>query len=240
MTLTVRNLSKSYGRKQAVAEVSLEVLRGEIVGLLGPNGAGKTTSFYCIVGLTKADSGQILIHDADITRVAMHKRARAGLGYLPQDSSVFRRLTTYQNIAAIVELRRDLSRSDRKTRIQQLIDEFGLHDVVDTKGEQLSGGERRRLEIARALATEPKFMLFDEPFAGVDPISVQEIKKNIRHLAERQIGVLLTDHNVRETLDITDRAYIVHDGRIIAEGNAEAILSSEKVREVYLGGDFLL
>ena len=239
MTLTVEKISKAYGRKQAVAEVSLEVQPGEIVGLLGPNGAGKTTSFYCIVGLTKADSGRISIHDQDITHAAMHRRARAGLGYLPQDSSVFRRLTTYENIAAIVELRKDLSKTQGKQRVQMLLEEFGLLDLSDVKGEQLSGGERRRLEIARALATEPKIMLFDEPFAGVDPISVQEIKKNIRHLAERAIGVLLTDHNVRETLDLTDRAYIVHDGRIIADGDAEAILSSKRVREVYLGGEFV-
>ncbi|MCY4657935.1 MAG: LPS export ABC transporter ATP-binding protein [Gammaproteobacteria bacterium] len=239
MPLLVDSISKSYGRKLAVADVSLEVNQGEIVGLLGPNGAGKTTSFYCIVGLTRADRGRILIHGTDITRAAMHKRARAGLGYLPQDSSVFRRLTAYQNIAAIVELRKDLNKAQRQAKVVQLLEEFGLTQLADSKGEQLSGGERRRLEIARALATEPKFMLFDEPFAGVDPISVQEIKKNIRHLADRDLGVLLTDHNVRETLDLTDRAYIVHDGRIIAEGTSEAILSNDKVREVYLGVDFI-
>ena len=240
MTLSVQNLSKSYGRKLAVAEVSLDVRPGEIVGLLGPNGAGKTTSFYCIVGLTKPDNGQILIDNTDITKVAMHKRARSGLGYLPQDSSVFRRLTAAQNIAAIVELRPGLNRAARKSKVQDLLTEFGLNGVANTKGSQLSGGERRRLEIARALATEPRFMLFDEPFAGVDPISVNEIKKNIRHLANRKIGVLLTDHNVRETLDLTDRAYIVHDGCIIAEGDTETILANDKVREVYLGGEFLL
>jgi len=239
LPLLVDSISKSYGRKLAVADVSLEVNQGEIVGLLGPNGAGKTTSFYCIVGLTRADRGRILIHGTDITRAAMHKRARAGLGYLPQDSSVFRRLTAYQNIAAIVELRKDLNKAQRQAKVVQLLEEFGLTQLADSKGEQLSGGERRRLEIARALATEPKFMLFDEPFAGVDPISVQEIKKNIRHLADRDLGVLLTDHNVRETLDLTDRAYIVHDGRIIAEGTSEAILSNDKVREVYLGVDFI-
>ena len=240
MSLKVESISKAYGRKLAVADVSLEVHQGEIVGLLGPNGAGKTTSFYCIVGLVRADSGSISIENTDVTHVAMHLRARAGLGYLPQDSSVFRSLTTYQNIAAIVELRKGLKKAERNQRVEQLLDEFGLTDLSEVKGGQLSGGERRRLEIARALATEPKFMLFDEPFAGVDPISVQEIKKNIRHLADRDIGVLLTDHNVRETLDLTDRAYVVHDGQIIAEGGADAILSNQAVREVYLGGDFLI
>ena len=240
MSLKVESISKAYGRKLAVADVSLEVHQSEIVGLLGPNGAGKTTSFYCIVGLVRADSGTISIENTDVTHVAMHLRARAGLGYLPQDSSVFRSLTTYQNIAAIVELRKGLKKAERNQRVEQLLDEFGLTDLSEVKGGQLSGGERRRLEIARALATEPKFMLFDEPFAGVDPISVQEIKKNIRHLADRDIGVLLTDHNVRETLDLTDRAYVVHDGQIIAEGGADAILSNQAVREVYLGGDFLI
>ena len=240
MTLEVQHISKMYGRKTAVADVSLTVKKGEIVGLLGPNGAGKTTSFYCIVGLAKPDGGTISIDTKDITRLPMHKRAKAGLGYLPQESSVFRRLTAYQNILAVVELRNDLNRLARKELTQKLIDDFGLNNVSDIKGEQLSGGERRRLEIARALATEPQFMLFDEPFAGVDPISVRDIKTNIRQLAERDIGVLLTDHNVRETLDLTDRAYIVHDGLIVAEGDTNAILSNPKVRQVYLGGDFLL
>ncbi len=214
--------------------------RGEIIGLLGPNGAGKTTSFYMIVGLIKADDGVIELDGEPITSKPMHERARLGVGYLPQEASVFRKLSVADNIMAILELKRDLSKADRRGRLEQLLDEFHLQGVRTQIGERLSGGERRRVEIARALASEPKFILLDEPFAGVDPISVGEIKAMIRDLARRNIGVLITDHNVRETLDICDRAYIVNEGHIIADGNTEAILSNETVRNVYLGAQFRL
>ncbi len=213
---------------------------GEIVGLLGPNGAGKTTCFYMIVGLVRMDAGSILLDGADLSRAPMHARARAGIGYLPQEASVFRKLSVKDNLRAVVELRRDLSRQSRRQLVDRLLDEFRLKDVQTATGEQLSGGERRRVEIARALAAEPAFMLLDEPFSGVDPISVADIKDEIRDLAQRRIGVLITDHNVRETLDICDRAYIVNDGHIIAAGDADAILSNETVRSVYLGERFEL
>ena len=238
--LAARDLRKQYRNKIAVESVSLDVTSGEIVGLLGPNGAGKTTTFYMIVGLLKADAGEISLDDRLLTNAPMHVRARAGIGYLPQEASVFRKLSTEDNIMAILELRRDLSRSQRRDHLEALLNEFHLHSVRKTMGERLSGGERRRLEIARALATEPAFMLLDEPFAGVDPISVADIKKEIRDLAGRGIGVLITDHNVRDTLDICDRAYIVSAGQIIAEGGPEAILSNEQVRNVYLGETFSL
>ncbi len=238
--LEARDLRKQYRNKVAVESVSLAVESGEIVGLLGPNGAGKTTTFYMIVGLLKADAGQIDLDGKALTNAPMHLRARAGIGYLPQEASVFRKLTTEDNIMAILELRRELSGSQRKDQLEQLLDEFHLQGVRKSLGERLSGGERRRLEIARALATEPGFMLLDEPFAGVDPISVADIKKEIRHLASRQIGVLITDHNVRDTLDICDRAYIVSAGQIIAEGKPSAILQNEQVRSVYLGDSFSL
>lgn len=238
--LRVRNLSKRYGQRQVVEDISLTVARGEIIGLLGPNGAGKTTSFHMIVGLIKADGGNILLDDVSITNQPMHQRARAGIGYLPQEASVFRKLSAENNLRAILELRKDLDKAARNEKLERLLDEFGLQGVRDNLGEQLSGGERRRVEIARALATEPKFILLDEPFAGIDPISVNEIKSLIRDLAKRRIGVLITDHNVRETLDICDRAYIVAKGHIIAEGDADAILSNETVRDVYLGDDFRL
>jgi lipopolysaccharide export system ATP-binding protein len=238
--LRVRNLRKQYGQRLVVEDISLTVARGEIIGLLGPNGAGKTTSFYMIVGLVKADSGSIALDDAIITEQPMHDRARAGIGYLPQEASVFRKLSAEDNVRAILELRKDLDQAERNEKLDRLLDEFGLQGVRDNLGEQLSGGERRRVEIARALATEPKFILLDEPFAGVDPISVNEIKGLIRDLAKRRIGVLITDHNVRETLDICDRAYIVAKGHIIAEGDADAILSNETVRDVYLGDEFRL
>jgi lipopolysaccharide export system ATP-binding protein len=238
--LRVRNLSKQYGQRLVVEDISLTVSRGEIIGLLGPNGAGKTTSFYMIVGLVKADGGSIELDDANITDQPMHNRARAGIGYLPQEASVFRKLSAENNLRAILELRKDLDKAARNEKLERLLDEFGLQGVRDNLGEQLSGGERRRVEIARALATEPKFILLDEPFAGIDPISVNEIKSLIRDLAKRRIGVLITDHNVRETLDICDRAYIVAKGHIIAEGDADAILSNETVRDVYLGDDFRL
>ena len=218
----------------------MQLSSGEIVGLLGPNGAGKTTCFYMIVGLVKMDEGSIHLDDENLSRAPMHTRARAGIGYLPQEASVFRRLSVEDNLIAIVELRRDLRKLERTRLVDQLLDEFHLTAVKKTLGERLSGGERRRLEIARALASEPTFMLLDEPFAGVDPISVADIKDEIRDLAGRRIGVLITDHNVRETLDICDRAYIVNEGHIIAEGNSEAILSNETVRRVYLGEQFEL
>jgi len=239
-TLAARDLRKQYRNKVAVENVSLHVDSGEIVGLLGPNGAGKTTTFYMIVGLLRADAGEIRLDEKTLTRAPMHVRARAGIGYLPQEASVFRKLSAEDNIMAILELRRDLTGEQRKAHLEQLLDEFHLQGVRKSLGERLSGGERRRLEIARALATEPGFMLLDEPFAGVDPISVADIKSEIRDLAGRHIGVLITDHNVRDTLDICDRAYIVSAGQIIAEGKPGAILENEQVRSVYLGEAFSL
>ena len=238
--LRARNLQKSYGKHLAVSDISLEVASGEIIGLLGPNGAGKTTSFYMIVGLIKADAGTIELDGTNLTRLPMHGRARAGIGYLPQEASVFRRLTVEQNLRAILELQKGMSRTERREREDQLLDEFGLTPIRTQRGERLSGGERRRLEIARALASNPRFMLLDEPFAGVDPISVADIKAQIRDLAARGIGVLITDHNVRDTLDICDRAYIVVQGQIIEAGDASAILQNETVRNVYLGDQFEL
>lgn len=238
--LTVTGLSKRYRGRNVVEGVGLAVDSGEVVGLLGPNGAGKTTSFYMILGLVKADSGTIRIDDEDLSRAPMHQRARAGIGYLPQEASVFRKLNVEQNILAVAELRRDLDRDSQRTLVAELLRDLRLTDIRDNLGERLSGGERRRVEIARALAGEPRFMLLDEPFAGVDPISVDNLKQEIRALAERNIGVLITDHNVRETLDICDRAYIVNEGHLIAEGNPDAILSNETVRRVYLGEMFEL
>ncbi|MEM7220165.1 MAG: LPS export ABC transporter ATP-binding protein [Pseudomonadota bacterium] len=238
--LKVRSLKKSYGSYLAVADISLDVATGEIIGLLGPNGAGKTTSFYMIVGLIRPDAGSIVLDDRDLTALPMHGRARAGIGYLPQEASVFRRLTVEENVRAILELQKHLSRDQRKAREAELLEEFGLTKLRRQRGERLSGGERRRLEIARALASEPLFMLLDEPFAGVDPISVQDIKEQIRDLANRGIGVLITDHSVRDTLEICDRAYIVNQGNIIANGDSEAILNNETVRSVYLGDQFTL
>ncbi len=238
--LEVSSLRKQYGNKLAVESVSLTVHSGEIVGLLGPNGAGKTTCFYMIVGLLKADAGDIYLDERRLTQTAMHTRARAGIGYLPQEASVFRKLSTENNLRAILELRPDTNRLAREALLEKLLDEFSLQGVRKSLGERLSGGERRRLEIARALATEPRFMLLDEPFAGVDPISLADIKKEIRNLAARRIGVLITDHNVRETLDICDRAYIVNEGHIIAEGSPGTILRNETVKNVYLGEGFKL
>jgi lipopolysaccharide export system ATP-binding protein len=239
-TLSVQSLRKAYRTKVAVEDVSLDLTSGEIVGLLGPNGAGKTTTFYMIVGLIKADAGRILLDQRDLTRAPIHERARAGIGYLPQEASVFRKLSTENNVRAILELRRDLSRDGREDLLERLLDEFRLQGVRHTMGDRLSGGERRRLEIARALAMQPSFMLLDEPFAGVDPISIADIKREVRALATRTIGVLITDHNVRDTLDICDRAYIVSAGRIIAEGTPSAILANDTVRSVYLGEGFRL
>ncbi len=239
-SLQVRSLRKQYRSKLAVKNVSLSVSSGEIVGLLGPNGAGKTTTFYMIVGLLKAQQGEIVLDDKTITQAPMHKRAQAGIGYLPQEASVFRRLSAADNLLAVLELRRDLNKTERLAELETLLDEFGLQGVRDNHGERLSGGERRRVEIARALATKPKFMLLDEPFAGVDPISVGDIKREIRDLAGRNLGVLITDHNVRDTLDICDRAYIVSGGEIIAEGSPAEILENAEVRAVYLGEGFSL
>lgn len=239
-TLSAAKLRKTYGSKIAVADISLSLSSGEIVGLLGANGAGKTTSFYMIVGLLKADSGHIELDGKDLTRSPMHIRARAGIGYLPQEASVFRKLSVENNIKAILELRPELNKTKRRELLAELLEEFSLTHIRSTLGERLSGGERRRLEIARALATEPSFILLDEPFAGVDPISVNDIKQEIRDLAQRNIGVLITDHQVRETLDICDRAYIVHEGEIIADGKPKSIIADATVRQVYLGENFRL
>ena len=238
--LRASNLAKSYKQKKVVLDVSLEIRSGEIVGLLGPNGAGKTTCFYMIVGLVPSDHGRVTIDNQDITPLPMHGRARKGIGYLPQEASVFRKLTVRDNIMAILETRKGLKRADREAKLEELLEEFHITHIRDSLGMALSGGERRRVEIARALAMEPAFILLDEPFAGVDPISVSDIKHIIRHLRDKGIGVLITDHNVRETLDICENAYIVSGGHIIASGNAEAILANQQVKEVYLGDEFHL
>ena len=239
-TLSAKNLAKSYGPREVVKDVSLQVAIGEIVGLLGPNGAGKTTCFYMIVGLVPSDRGMVYIDQQNITGLPMHGRAKQGIGYLPQEASVFRKLSVEHNLLAILETRKELSKQQRKQELEKLLDEFNIQHVRKSLGMALSGGERRRVEIARALAMEPKFILLDEPFAGVDPISVSDIKEIVTHLKNRGIGVLITDHNVRETLDICERAYIVGNGHIIAEGNAEQILANQKVRETYLGDNFRL
>ena len=238
--LRASNLAKSYKQKKVVLDVSVEIRSGEIVGLLGPNGAGKTTCFYMIVGLVPADRGRVTIDNQDITPLPMHGRARKGIGYLPQEASVFRKLTVRDNIMAILETRKDMKRADREAKLEELLEEFHITHIRDSLGMALSGGERRRVEIARALAMEPAFILLDEPFAGVDPISVSDIKHIIRHLRDKGIGVLITDHNVRETLDICENAYIVSGGHIIASGNAETILANQQVKEVYLGNEFRL
>jgi len=238
--LVVHALAKSYGGRQVVKSVSLSVGRGEVVGLLGPNGAGKTTSFYMIVGLVPADSGRILLDEQDITPYPLHVRARLGIGYLPQEASVFRKLSVADNLLAILQTRRDLDPQQQQERMEILLQELSITHIRDSLGMSLSGGERRRVEIARALCTEPRYILLDEPFAGVDPISVIDIQRIIGHLTERRIGVLITDHNVRETLGICQRAYIMSDGNVIAEGEPEAILAHRQVREVYLGEDFRL
>jgi lipopolysaccharide export system ATP-binding protein len=238
--LSAHNLAKSYKSTRVIEDVSLEVEAGQIVGLLGPNGAGKTTCFYMIVGLVAADAGRIEINGNDITHLPMHGRAKRGIGYLPQEASIFRRLTVEQNIMAILETRKNLNKTERKEQLEKLLQEFHIDHIRDSMGMSLSGGERRRAEIARGLATDPDFILLDEPFAGVDPISVNDIKSIIRHLKDRGIGVLITDHNVRETLDICDTAYIVSTGHIIAAGDADSILGNQQVRDVYLGADFRL
>jgi len=238
--LRVDGLSKKYRSRQVVKDLSLEVARGEVVGLLGPNGAGKTTAFYMIVGLVPTDAGRIVIDGQDVSRLPVHRRARLGLGYLPQEPSVFRKLSVRDNINAILETRPELDAERRAAMLEALLDELHIGHIRDGLGQSLSGGERRRVEIARALAAEPQFMLLDEPFAGVDPISVLDIQRIIRHLSARNIGVLITDHNVRETLGICTRAYIVSGGSVIAAGTAEEILANRQVREVYLGQDFRL
>lgn len=238
--LKAQHLAKSYKSRKVVIDVSLQVESGSIVGLLGPNGAGKTTCFYMIAGLVAADNGQVLIDDLNITPLPIHGRARAGIGYLPQEASIFRKLSVADNIMAILETRKDLTREQRIEKQESLLNEFHITHIRNSLGMALSGGERRRVEIARALATDPKFILLDEPFAGVDPISVNDIKDIVRHLKVRGIGVLITDHNVRETLDICETAYIVSEGHIIAQGNSETILGNSKVRAVYLGENFRL
>lgn len=238
--LQANHLAKSYKQKQVVIDVSLSIESGQIVGLLGPNGAGKTTCFYMIVGLVPADHGDISIDGKDITPLPMHGRARQGIGYLPQEASVFRKLSVSDNIMAILETRKDLNKKQRQDKMEELLQEFHITHIRDSAGMALSGGERRRVEIARALAMEPAFILLDEPFAGVDPISVSDIKQIIRHLRDKQIGVLITDHNVRETLDICEKAYIVSSGHIIASGSADEVLANQQVKEVYLGNEFRL
>lgn len=238
--LEAKHLAKSYRKRKVIKDVSLQVESGQVVGLLGPNGAGKTTCFYMIVGLVKADLGQILINNEDITRLSMHSRARKGIGYLPQEASVFRKLSVENNLLAILETRKDLSKKARLARMENLLEEFHITHIRESLGMSLSGGERRRVEIARALATEPAFILLDEPFAGVDPISVNDIKGIIKHLQAKNIGVLITDHNVRETLDICEHAYIVNDGFLLAQGTPSEVLANQQVREVYLGEQFHL
>ena len=233
-------LAKSYKSRKVVSDVSLTVNSNEIVGLLGPNGAGKTTTFYMVVGLVRHDQGKITIDGDDISVLPMHERARRGIGYLPQEASIFRRLTVYENLMAVLEIRKDLTAEQRRERADELIDEFNIGHIRDSLGQSLSGGERRRVEIARALAANPKFILLDEPFAGVDPISVTDIKKIITDLRHRGLGVLITDHNVRETLDVCERAYIVGEGKIIATGTPEEVMNDEHVKRVYLGEQFKL
>ena len=233
-------LAKSYKSRKVVSDVSLTVNSNEIVGLLGPNGAGKTTTFYMVVGLVRHDQGKITIDGDDISVLPMHERARRGIGYLPQEASIFRRLTVYENLMAVLEIRKDLTAEQRRERADELIDEFNIGHIRDSLGQSLSGGERRRVEIARALAANPKFILLDEPFAGVDPISVTDIKKIITDLRNRGLGVLITDHNVRETLDVCERAYIVGEAKIIATGTPEEVMNDEHVKRVYLGEQFKL
>ena len=239
-TLSATGLAKAYKGRKVVKNVSMKVSAGQIVGLLGPNGAGKTTSFYMIVSLVNNDSGSIVLNDEDLTLLPMHERARKGIGYLPQEASIFRKLSVYDNIMAILQTRKTLNDIEREEKLEHLLEEFNISHIKDNLGMSLSGGERRRVEIARALAAEPKFILLDEPFAGVDPISVGDIKKIILHLKERGIGILITDHNVRETLDVCEHAYIVSHGELIAEGDANQILANQHVRDVYLGEQFTL
>lgn len=238
--LKAEHLSKKFKLRNVVKDVSVYIKSGEVVGLLGPNGAGKTTSFYMIVGLLPVDGGKIFVDEEDITRMPVHARANLGISYLPQESSIFRKLTVADNIMAILELRKDLSKAERKLKLEQLLEEFRITHIRHTLGLSLSGGERRRTEIARTLAMDPKFILLDEPFAGIDPISVLDVKRIITHLRTRGIGILITDHNVRETLTICERAYIVSNGTIICQGSPEDVLANNEVRSVYLGDEFIL
>lgn len=238
--LIAKEIVKRYRKRVVVDAASLEVASGEVVGLLGPNGAGKTTSFYMMVGLIHCDEGYVLLDERDLTRLPMHARARLGVGYLPQEPSIFRKLTVLENVLAILEVRGELDRAARRAAAEDLLHELHVGHLRDNVALSLSGGERRRVEIARALAAQPAFILLDEPFAGVDPLSVIDIQRIIKHLSDRNIGVLITDHNVRETLGICDRAYILNEGRVIAEGNAASILANQQVRQVYLGESFQL
>lgn len=239
-TLYAKNLAKSYKSRQVVRDVSIEVSTGQIVGLLGPNGAGKTTTFYMIVGLVPLDKGDIFIDQINLSFQPMHERARQGIGYLPQEASIFRKLSVYENLMAILQTRKNISNDQREQIADELLDDFNINHIRNSLGMSLSGGERRRVEIARALAADPKFILLDEPFAGVDPISVNDIKKIIYQLKERGIGVLITDHNVKETLDVCEKAYIVSHGELIASGTAQEVLANQTVRDVYLGEQFSL
>ncbi|MDO9000616.1 LPS export ABC transporter ATP-binding protein [Sediminibacterium sp.] len=239
MILRSENLVKKYKNRTVANNVSVEVKQGEIVGLLGPNGAGKTTSFYMIVGMVKPNSGKIFLDDLDITKEPMYRRAQLGIGYLPQEASVFRKLSIEDNLRAVLEMTK-LTKKEQELKVESLLDEFGLQHVRKNLGDQLSGGERRRTEIARALATDPKFILLDEPFAGVDPIAVEDIQSVVRKLKEKNIGILITDHNVHETLNITDRSYLLYSGSVIKSGSAEELANDEQVRRVYLGQNFEL
>ena len=238
--LSVENLAKRYGPKTVVSDVSFSIAENQVVGLLGPNGAGKTTSFYMVVGLVKNDGGKIVLNGEDITHLPMHKRARLGIGYLPQEPSIFRKLSVSQNIMAILETRAELDKQQKQDELEKLLEEFNITHIRNSLGISLSGGERRRVEIARSLAADPQFVLLDEPFAGVDPISVKDIKGIINHLKQRGLGVLITDHNVRETLDVCAKAYIVSKGSIIASGTSQEVLENQQVKEVYLGDQFVL
>ena len=238
MEIRTEKVVKKYKQRTVVKEVSVSVKQGEIVGLLGPNGAGKTTTFYMIVGIIKPNSGRVFFNDTDITELPMYRRAQMGVGYLAQEASVFRQMTVADNIMSILEFRKDLDRSQRKEKLESLLDEFGLQHIRNSKGIQLSGGERRRTEIARALANDPGFLLLDEPFAGVDPIAVQDIQDIVAHLKEKNIGILITDHNVNETLRITDRAYLLYEGNVLHHGTPEEMADDPDVREKYLGRDF--
>lgn len=238
-SLTANNLQKTYGRRRVVDDVSLFVEQGEVVGLLGANGAGKTTTFYMITGLERTERGEISLNSQNITKLPMYLRARLGLGYLPQEPSIFRKLSAEQNILAVLETMK-MSRADRFARLEELLEEFSITHVRKTRGDSLSGGERRRVEIARCLATEPQFILLDEPFAGIDPIAIDDIREIILYLKQQTIGILITDHNVRETLGITDRAYIMAEGRILRDGNPQELVEDEEVRKLYLGERFTL
>lgn len=239
LTITTRDLVKVYKNRTVVNHVNIEVSQGQIVGLLGPNGAGKTTSFYMVVGLIKPDEGSVFLNDQDITKLPMYKRAQMGIGYLPQEASVFRKLSVEDNIMAVLEMTK-LTKGERQNKMETLLDEFNLHHVRKNNGDSLSGGERRRTEIARALAVDPKFILLDEPFAGVDPIAVEDIQSVVARLKYRNIGILITDHNVNETLSICDRAYLLIDGKIFKNGTAEELAENEQVRKLYLGTNFIL